>query len=555
MFRWRVPRLFRAVIASVLMLCLLPLAALAQVEWDLLRDGEPAGKVPVQSRSGRSLVSLDVTSSHLGLSMEEKGDNLFIRGPGGQVQVFPGAAAAMYKGEIIPFAHEVIRSEGHWWVDPECAVTLAARAGGADIGALSWRGEGYRPQYAPSPLAPQPTVTPVPRPSPSPTLPLTGSASIRSIRWGRQDFGIRVVLDLSDPVSVLVEPTQGKVTVTVPGLMARGTPGSSFPYPSEVGLSVTQFGDRVTLVFNHNASSVRHFALEAPFRQVLDFYSPMPLGSYPVPYLPPGIDEAEEAASEATTPEVTASEEEYVPLPPVSHLPEKTSRGVKTVVLDPGHGGRDPGAVANGIREKDINLRVARLMADILKKKGLRVVMTRSTDVYLPLSQRTNIAVKEDADVFVSLHCNALPKGRTAQGVEIYLMALPSDKHAMELALIENRELAEGGLESSEASDKRTQTLLKILGDMQQNLKIEESTTVAEVLFRTGQSRKLPMRRVAQAPFYVLRGAAMPSVLVEMGFITNSAEAAKLRNPKYQQQMAEALSAGIVEFLKKSDYN
>jgi N-acetylmuramoyl-L-alanine amidase len=211
--------------------------------------------------------------------------------------------------------------------------------------------------------------------------------------------------------------------------------------------------------------------------------------------------------------------------------------------------------VANGLREKDINLKVALLMSNILRKQGLEVVLTRSTDVYLKLAERTNIAVRKNADVFVSLHCNALPKGRSAQGVEIYLMALPSDKHAMELALIENRELVNGGLEKNDASDKRTRTLLKILGDMQQNVKITESTSFAEVLYRTGESWKLPMRRVAQAPFYVLRGAAMPSVLVEMGFLTSSAEASKLKNAKYQQQMAEALSAGIVEFLKRSDYN
>jgi len=225
------------------------------------------------------------------------------------------------------------------------------------------------------------------------------------------------------------------------------------------------------------------------------------------------------------------------------------------VVIDAGHGGKDPGAVANGVREKDINLRVARLMADMLKKEGLRVVLTRSTDVYLQLSQRTAIAIKEDADAFVSLHCNALPKGRSAQGVEIYLMALPSGKHAMELALIENRELVGGGLESSEAVDRRTRTLLKILGDMQQNVKIQESTSFAEILYRRGGAKKLTMRRVAQAPFFVLRGAGMPSVLVEMGFLTNKAEAAMLKNASYQKRIAEALSAGIVEFLGQSEFN
>jgi len=125
----------------------------------------------------------------------------------------------------------------------------------------------------------------------------------------------------------------------------------------------------------------------------------------------------------------------------------------------------------------------------------------------------------------------------------------------MELALIENRELVDGDLEHTDASDKRTRTLLKILGDMQQNAKITESTGFAEILFRTGESRKFPMRRVAQAPFYVLRGAAMPSVLIEMGFLTNASEAGKLKNAGYQQQMAQALSAGIVEFLQRSDYN
>jgi N-acetylmuramoyl-L-alanine amidase len=287
---------------------------------------------------------------------------------------------------------------------------------------------------------------------------------------------------------------------------------------------------------------------------VVDFYGPLPLAAGTAPQLP---EEVPAPGSTETAVETEPSISTPLPGPVTTtvHPVKGPNKGVRTVVIDAGHGGKDPGAVANGIREKDINLKVALLMANILKKQGLRVVLTRSTDVYLKLADRTNIAVRENADVFVSLHCNALPKGRNAEGVEIYLMALPSDKHAMELALIENRELVDGGMEKDEASDKRTRTLLKILGDMQQNVKITESTSFAEVLYRTGESRKLPMRRVAQAPFYVLRGAAMPSVLVEMGFLTNLTEASKLKNAKYQQQMAEALSAGIVEFLKRNDYN
>jgi N-acetylmuramoyl-L-alanine amidase len=374
------------------------------------------------------------------------------------------------------------------------------------------------------------------------------------VRWGRQDFGLRVVLDLSASATIKVQIDKGSVALSIPGIIAKGTPGAVSPYPSEIKTGVTQFGDRAVLVFAHNSSRVKHFTLDSPNRFVVDFYGPLPLAAGTAPQLPDGVPVEDSTETRAVT-EPSA----FTPLPgptvSTAHPVKGPNQGARTVVLDAGHGGKDPGAVANGLREKDINLKVALLMSNILKKQGLEVVLTRSTDVYLKLADRTNIAVRKNADVFVSLHCNALPKGRSAQGVEIYLMALPTDKHAMELALIENRELVNGGLEKNDASDKRTRTLLKILGDMQQNVKITESTSFAEILYRTGESRKLPMRRVAQAPFYVLRGAAMPSVLVEMGFLTSSAEASKLKNAKYQQQMAEALSAGIVEFLKRSDYN
>lgn len=525
--------------------------SMAADQWDLMKGSTPAGSVPVLSSNGSWLVALDTVSSILGLSAEEKGDTLLIRGASASLQIFPGAAAAVSAGEIIPIASEVLRSQGHWWVDPESAISLVKRAAGDDTSssALSWRGEGYRPSKTQSLSVPT---------SPSAaknTRPVSISApmvTVRSIRWGRQDFGIRVVIDLSSPAPIKIDLAKGSVAATIPGILARGTSGSASPYPAEVRTGVTQYGDSVVIRFVHNSPSIRHFTLDSPHRQVIDFYNPSPLAAGAVAELPagqiPAGNVSQEEASSIPAPET-------MQLPEVDHSARRTARSVKTIVLDAGHGGKDPGAVANGIKEKDINLKVAILMAQILKNKGFKVVLTRSTDVYLKLSDRTNIAVREDADVFISLHCNALPKGRSAEGVEIYLMALPTDKHAMELALIENRELADGGLEHSAASDKRTKTLLKILGDMQQNAKITESTDFAEILFRIGESRKLPMRRVAQAPFYVLRGAGMPSVLIEMGFLTNSSEAAKLKRPDYQQQLAQTMSAGVVEFLKGSDYN
>jgi len=129
-------------------------------------------------------------------------------------------------------------------------------------------------------------------------------------------------------------------------------------------------------------------------------------------------------------------------------------------------------------------------------------------------------------------------------------MALPTDQDALELAKIENREYLEDHTANGAASDRRTELLLRILGDMQQNNKINESTTAAEVLFKAGNDSGLPMRRVAQAPFYVLRGAGMPAVLLEVGFISNVTEAKLLQHSGYQQRIADAMAQGIYNYLK-----
>ncbi|MDO5114934.1 MAG: N-acetylmuramoyl-L-alanine amidase [Synergistaceae bacterium] len=225
------------------------------------------------------------------------------------------------------------------------------------------------------------------------------------------------------------------------------------------------------------------------------------------------------------------------------------------VVVDAGHGGHDPGAVANGVREKDINLKAAARLAELLRQQGVDARLTRGTDVYLKLAERTAFANKNDASVFVSLHCNAMPKGKSGvAGFEIYIMALPSDKDAMNLAIAENREISGGASNAKEVqqnADRKTQLLLKILGDMQQNDKINESTALTEVLHQSARSSGLPMRKVAQAPFFVLRGAGMPAVLVEMGYLTNAAEARKLNSASYRDQICRSLAQGIVRYIRE----
>ena len=223
------------------------------------------------------------------------------------------------------------------------------------------------------------------------------------------------------------------------------------------------------------------------------------------------------------------------------------------VVLDAGHGGHDPGASANGVREKDINLKAVLQLRDILKDYGLDVRLSRATDVYLKLAERTEFANRNNADVFVSLHCNAMPKGKRAAGLEFYIMASPRDKDSMLLAITENREISGSAATAKdiERADKKTQLLLKILGDMQQNEKIGESTTFAEALHSAARSSGLPFRKVGQAPFFVLRGAAMPAVLIEMGYLTDAGEASRLNTAAYRDKLCRSVAQGIAAYIKE----
>ena len=252
-------------------------------------------------------------------------------------------------------------------------------------------------------------------------------------------------------------------------------------------------------------------------------------------------------------PKAEPKQKAEAPAKAAAPAPKPRSGRKPIVVIDAGHGGHDPGAVANKIREKDINLRAATQLAKILKEKGADARLTRSTDVYLKLAERTAFANKNNADVFISLHCNSMPKGKSGvAGFEIYIMALPSDKDAMNLAIVENREISGDAHSAAEIqkADKKTQLLLKILGDMQQNDKIGASTELTEVLHANAKKSGLPMRKVAQAPFFVLRGAGMPAVLVEMGYLTNAAEAKRLNTAAYREKMCRSLADGIMTFIE-----
>lgn len=239
-----------------------------------------------------------------------------------------------------------------------------------------------------------------------------------------------------------------------------------------------------------------------------------------------------------------ASVQKNKPAAPPARAPKPAVSAIRKIVLDPGHGGKDPGAIGvDGIAEKDIVLSVAKKLAKKLTREmGVQVVLTRKSDSFVPLEQRTAIANAEDADLFLSLHMNAAASG-DAKGLETYYLDNTSDEASLRLAAREN------GTARTDVSD-----LQFILSDMTQNMKLEDSISLAHRLHGSlvsSMSKKMGAVKdlgVKKSLFYVLVGARMPSVLVEMFFITNKSEGRAMGRESYQNAIVDALYDGIQQY-------
>ena len=219
--------------------------------------------------------------------------------------------------------------------------------------------------------------------------------------------------------------------------------------------------------------------------------------------------------------------------------------GISRVVVDAGHGGHDPGAKVKGLNEADLTLDVAvRVEKLLLKMPGVEVVMTRRTNAYIPLEERTAIANRAAADLFLSIHANASPNPR-ARGIETYFLNFAPNAEAEAIAARENA-----------GSSRTMHHLPDIVKAIALNNKIDESRDFATLVQASMVERLKKANRdakslgVKQAPFMVLIGATMPSVLAEISFVTNRQEARLLRTPVYRQAIAEALVNGISKYQK-----
>ena len=236
-------------------------------------------------------------------------------------------------------------------------------------------------------------------------------------------------------------------------------------------------------------------------------------------------------------PEITA---------PVAPVTEAKRPRIRTIVIDPGHGGKDPGAIGRrGTKEKDVVLKIAHKLAkDLHKNLKTRVILTRYHDIFLPLAERTAIANREKADLFISIHCNASLKSRT-KGFEIYFLSdKASDEEAQAVANMENAVMA-----LEERTEERNE-LSSILWSLAMNEFMNESSEICSLVSSEvdRRLRTVDNRGVKQAGFTVLRGAKMPAILVEVGFISNRSEERKLKSSKFQKNLVESVCVGVEKY-------
>jgi len=220
------------------------------------------------------------------------------------------------------------------------------------------------------------------------------------------------------------------------------------------------------------------------------------------------------------------------------------------VVLDAGHGGHDEGAKGpSGLKEKELVLDVAKRLATRLRKRGIEVIMTRTTDEFLSLEARTSVANDAHADLFLSIHANASPS-RKPRGIETYFASLDaSDEDARATAERENS--AFGAAAPDFGNDD---PLAVILGDLIESQHLQESSEFAK-LAQSQLSGVAPARSrgVKQAPFVVLMGVRMPASLVEIGFLTNPDDEKGLRRKREREKVAGALADAVISFAKRYD--
>jgi N-acetylmuramoyl-L-alanine amidase len=343
-----------------------------------------------------------------------------------------------------------------------------------------------------------------------------GTVPLDELRYRSYPTFTRVVIETGERLAYAVVTGDDEVRVRLPGLAlgAARVEEIGDGLVREVRLEPIGAAAVLRVVLESTAAEVKHTVLQDPYRLVLDVYR---------------------------SKEGVAGEPGRGALQPL-----------RLIVLDAGHGGHDTGAVGpTGIQEKDVVLDVTRRVARKIEAGlGVKVVLSRDSDTFVPLRDRTNFANKQRADLFVSIHANAHPQS-VSRGVETYFLSSEaSDSAARQVAAVENGVVQLEGPSARQRGD----ALKSILWDLAQSEFQEESSFMAEtVLDSMSRSLNLVNRGVKQAGFYVLGGAAMPAILIEIGFVTNRQEERKLATPEHREAIARAIYTGVAEYKRRYD--
>jgi len=270
-----------------------------------------------------------------------------------------------------------------------------------------------------------------------------------------------------------------------------------------------------------NSQSIQKF--HEPYRIVLDFYKEAP---------------AERAIREKLT-EAQKMRDTLEPSPP----PKKRSANMTTIVLDPGHGGRDPGTIGkNGTMEKDITLKIARKLKKLISEQlKINVVLTRNDDTYLDLEERTAIANEHNGDLFISIHLNSSPMANTT-GIETFYLDLTTDRATRRLAARENL------IQEKDIVDYFKLNLVKVSeANQSATFATDFHNGFVKTMDQKCETRDLGVKK---ALFYVLWGARMPSILTEVGFLSNKKEEKQFNNDAYLNSVCEAMTKSLKDYIK-----
>ena len=389
-------------------------------------------------------------------------------------------------------------------------------------------------------IAPSPARTVATSPNPAPpvaTAPTQPTVMLTAIRREVLAGALRVTIELEGEAAYHDEQTDGPPGVFVDLQNARPVEAlkdATQTFPDDVVRQIRvgrQVGTRTRVVLDLTGTPPHTtYALYSPYRVVIDFAreaSPLQLAQLAKPMRPEPSAPPQPNASGGFS------------------LSRQLGLGVARVVIDPGHGGHDPGAMNNGLSEAELVLDVAmRLEKLLLNQPGVEVVMTRRSNVFVPLEERTALANREEADLFLSIHANASEDDRV-RGVETYFLNFAPNPAAEVVAARENA-----------ASSRTMRQLPDIVKAIALNNKIDESRDFASLVQSSMMDRLKRSNKsakdlgVKQAPFMVLIGATMPSILAEVSFLTNRQEAALLRSSAYRQQIAAALFNGVMRYQK-----